>query len=80
LLIWSSTQPPKRRPPASAAGSEKKTRQSKLAKENNISAEEEAEIKEAYHLFSVPHEDYENEKEGVIPTQDVRKAIMYEVP
>jgi hypothetical protein len=28
-----------------------KTRQSKLAKENNISAEEEAEIKEAYHLF-----------------------------
>lgn len=51
-----------------------KARQSKLAKENNITAQEENEIKEAFALFSVPRD---GEKEGVIPTQDVRKAMMY---
>jgi hypothetical protein len=72
VLHW---QPAKRRPAASAdrAGSASKTRPSKLAKENNISAQEEAEIKEAFSLFCEP---MDGEKEGVIPIGDVRRAMM----
>lgn len=49
-------------------------RPSKLAKEHDITAQEEAEIREAFDLFSEP---MEGEKEGVIPTSDVRRAMMY---
>lgn len=70
-------QPAKRKAPSGAsAGASKpapKKRQSKLAKENNITAEEEAEIKEAFSLFSEP---MEGEKEGAIPIDDVRRAMM----
>ena len=69
-------KPPKRRPPAQIIAQEKKARQSKIAKENNISADEEGEIKEAFQLFSIPHQDFEDEKEGVIPIADVRRALM----
>lgn len=72
-------QPPKRRQTASTKETrtaKKPQRQSKLAKENNISAEEEAEIKEAFRLFSVEHEDFEEEKEGVIKIDDVRRCLM----
>ncbi|KAI1076257.1 calmodulin [Whalleya microplaca] len=62
--------PPKRKAAASAAPKE---RQSKLAKEHNISAREEREIKEAFALFAEP---MEGEKEGVIPTNDVRRAMV----
>ncbi|KAL0465647.1 hypothetical protein QR685DRAFT_548562 [Neurospora intermedia] len=48
-------------------------RQSKLAKENNITAQEEAEIKEAFGLFAEP---MDGEKEGVIPIGDVRRAMI----
>ncbi|EAA31861.3 hypothetical protein GE21DRAFT_7315 [Neurospora crassa] len=48
-------------------------RQSKLAKENNITAQEEAEIKEAFSLFAEP---MDGEKEGVIPIRDVRRAMI----
>ncbi|TLD27350.1 hypothetical protein PspLS_05333 [Pyricularia sp. CBS 133598] len=69
--------PAKRKAPTGAsAGASKpapKKRQSKLAKENNITAEEEAEIKEAFSLFSEP---MEGEKEGVIPIDDVRRAMI----
>ncbi|KAH9909995.1 EF-hand [Xylariomycetidae sp. FL2044] len=61
--------PPKRKAPTDAP----KERQSKLAKEHNISAREEREIKEAFGLFSEP---MEGEKEGVIPTKDVRRAMI----
>ncbi|KAJ9161253.1 Hydroxyacylglutathione hydrolase, partial [Coniochaeta hoffmannii] len=67
--------PPKRRPPtaaASGASGAKQPRQSKLAKEHNITAQEEADIKEAFGLFSEP---MEGEKEGVIPIGDVRRAM-----
>jgi hypothetical protein len=68
-------QPAKRRPPEPAETSTApKTRQSKLAKEHNISGAEENEIKEAFALFSEPHE---GEKVGVIPISDVRRAMMY---
>lgn len=52
-------------------------RPSKLAKEHDITAQEEAEIREAFALFSEP---MEGEKEGVIPTSDVRRAMMYVSP
>jgi Ca2+-binding EF-hand superfamily protein len=71
-------QPPKRRgAPASSSAAPKRARQSKLAKENNISAEEENEIKEVFQLFADSHEDFPKEKEGVIPREDVRKALVY---
>ncbi|KAH8161739.1 hypothetical protein CIB48_g6504 [Xylaria polymorpha] len=67
--------PPKRK--AATAGSAKdaapKERQSKLAKEHNISAREEREIKEAFALFAEP---MDGEKEGVIPTKDVKRAMV----
>ena len=68
-------QPPKR----TAGGGLPKARkppgerQSRLAKEHNITAREEAEIKEAFSLFS---EAMDGEKEGVIPIGDVRSAMM----
>ncbi|KAK3937657.1 hydroxyacylglutathione hydrolase [Diplogelasinospora grovesii] len=66
-------------PPPPAASNDasssttKGTRQSKLAKEHKITAQEEAEIKEAFGLFSEP---MEGEKEGVIPIGDVRRAMI----
>jgi hypothetical protein len=71
-------EPAKRRAPLAAADpSAPKARQSKLAKEHNISAQEETEIREAFGLFSQP---IEGEKEGVIPIGDVRKAMMFVLP
>ncbi|KFX99982.1 hypothetical protein V490_01545 [Pseudogymnoascus sp. VKM F-3557] len=68
------TMPAKRRAPSGGGEpSAPKPRQSKLAKEHNISGHEENEIKEAFSLFSIPHK---GEKEGVIPTQDVKKAMI----
>ncbi|GAM34582.1 EF-hand superfamily Ca2+-modulated protein [Talaromyces pinophilus] len=67
--------PPKRRN-APAAPKEKKARQSKLAKENNITAEEENEIKEAFGLFADKNEEFKDEKEGVMRTRDVRRALV----
>lgn len=65
-------QPPKRK--AATTTEAPKERQSKLAKEHNISARQEREIKEAFALFSEP---MEGEKEGVIPSGDVRRAMVY---
>ncbi len=64
-----------------SASTTKSARRSKLAKENDITAEEEIEIKEAWNLFRVPDDDidldeeYRDEKEGVIRTSDVRNAL-----
>ncbi|OAQ63413.1 calmodulin [Pochonia chlamydosporia 170] len=60
--------PPKRKPPAAPKG-----RQSKLAKEHNISAQEEGEIKEAWGLFAEP---MDGEKNGVLPIDDVKSALI----
>ncbi|KAI0866216.1 EF-hand [Xylaria cubensis] len=67
--------PPKRKAATSSAkdAAAPKERQSKLAKEHNISAREEREIKEAFALFAEP---MDGEKEGVIPTKDVRRAMV----
>ncbi len=71
-------QPPKKRGGASSTPTPKKprTRQSKLAKENDISAEQETEIKEAFHLFSSANEAFPDEREGVVSRNDVRKALV----
>ncbi|EMR69807.1 putative ef-hand superfamily ca2+-modulated protein [Eutypa lata UCREL1] len=63
--------PPKRK--AATTTEAPKERPSKLAKEHNISARQEREIKEAFALFSEP---MEGEKEGVIPSGDVRRAMV----
>ena len=77
-------QPPKKRSAATTTPSSSSTapkraraRQSKLAKSNDISAEEETEIKEVFHLFSEPNDEFPDENEGVIPREDVRKALVY---
>ncbi|SPN98907.1 related to calmodulin [Cephalotrichum gorgonifer] len=63
--------PPKRKaPPAQEAP---KPRLSKLARENNVTAQEESEIREAFSLFAEP---MDGEKYGVIPTGDVRSAMI----
>ncbi|POS77263.1 calmodulin [Diaporthe helianthi] len=69
------TMPPKRRSggAAESGASGKAARQSKLAKEHDITAQEEAEIKEAFSLFAEP---MDGEKEGVIPIDDVRRAMI----
>lgn len=85
-----SIQPPRRRPQTAAAAAASsssaaaankvppKKRASKLAKENDITADQEAEIQEAFALFALHHvADYEDEKEGVIRAQDVRRCLMY---
>ncbi|KAK4031169.1 hypothetical protein C8A01DRAFT_42344, partial [Parachaetomium inaequale] len=63
--------PPRRRPPAPGAPSTSApkpgARPSKLAKEHNITAEEEAEIREAFSLFAEP---LDGEKEGIMPIGD----------
>jgi Ca2+-binding EF-hand superfamily protein len=69
--------PPKRKQTASAASASSKPtpkRRSKLAKDNNISADEEEEIREAFSLFVQKTKD--GSKEGEIATQDVRRALI----
>ncbi|KAK6219732.1 calmodulin [Colletotrichum tabaci] len=68
--------PAKRKPPAAAAASSDapRPRASKLAKEHNMSAHEEREIREAFSLFAEPMKGYP--KEGVIPTADVRSCLV----
>ncbi|CAJ2507836.1 Uu.00g090220.m01.CDS01 [Anthostomella pinea] len=61
--------PPKRK----ATTAPPKERQSKLAKEHNITAREEREIKEAYALFAEP---VDGEKEGALPSKDVQRAMI----
>ncbi|APA08058.1 hypothetical protein SS1G_00296 [Sclerotinia sclerotiorum 1980 UF-70] len=61
--------PPKRKDTSAPAAGPR----SKLAKENNITAAEETEIKEAFSLFS---QKMDGEKEGVIAIGDVRRALI----
>ncbi|KAF5879551.1 putative ef-hand superfamily ca2+-modulated protein [Botrytis fragariae] len=65
----SSNSPAKRKDTSAPAAGPR----SKLAKEHNITAAEETEIKEAFSLFS---QKMEGEKEGVIAMGDVRRALI----
>ncbi|KAK0101297.1 hypothetical protein ONS95_006474 [Cadophora gregata] len=64
--------PPKRRAAEPAEASTTPQRPSKLAKEHNITAAEESEIKDAFLIFQQTRK---GEKEKVIPIQDVRRAM-----
>lgn len=66
------SQPAKRKAPAETKEAPK-ARPSKLAKENDITAAEENEIKEAYSLFAIPDK---SSKEGVIPIKEVKRALV----
>ncbi|KIW64774.1 hypothetical protein PV04_09684 [Phialophora macrospora] len=69
-------QPSKGKAPAAKPATTSKPRRSKLAKENDITAEEEAEIKEAWNLFRLEDvEGYEEEKEGVLRTSNVQHVL-----
>lgn len=76
IMLLMYTQPAKRRAQV-AADNPTKTRRSALAKEHNITGEQEDEIKEAFKLFA---QDKKGEKNGVIPIGDVRRAMMYTTP
>ncbi|KAF7552567.1 hypothetical protein G7046_g7364 [Stylonectria norvegica] len=69
--------PPKRKAGPSTGSSALKPRQSKLAKEHNVTPQEEGEIREAFSLFAEP---MDGEKNGVLPTDDVKSALMYAPP
>ncbi|KAI2643675.1 hypothetical protein GGS21DRAFT_29448 [Xylaria nigripes] len=62
--------PPKRKAAPRVVDQEPR---SELAKEHNISAREEQEIQEAFALFAEP---MDGEPEGVIPTKDVKRAMV----
>lgn len=67
-------QPPRRQAKPAAAPA---PRRSKLAKENNVSVETEAEIRSAWEAFRHLHvPNYEKEKEGVMRTEDLKKAFV----
>lgn len=70
-------QPPKRKQPTASAPAAKPPakRRSKLAKENDITAEEEAEIQESYNIFRQDPEELDS-KDGAIPTSDVRRCLI----
>ena len=55
-------------------------RASKLAKDNRLSAQQEAEIREAFGLFAISHPGYEEAEEGVLKKSDVRRCLMWEQP
>lgn len=67
--------PPKRKQPAAPAPKQTQKRRSKLAKENDITADEESEIQEAFALFADPNIESDS-KEGVIKSQDVRRCLI----
>lgn len=58
---------------AGATGTTRAAPRSKLAKEHNVTAQEEGEIKEAFSLFAEP---MDGEKNGVLPIDDVKSALM----
>lgn len=69
------SQPPKRRA-VSTKNRPPVKRASKLAKENGLSADQEAEIREAFALFAINHPEHEDSKEGVLRKDDVRRCLM----
>lgn len=74
IKLTPNPQPAKRRAAEPAEASTGPQRPSKLAKEHNITAAEELEIREAFELFQ---ESVEGEKEKVIPIGDVKRAMKY---
>ncbi|KAF2646125.1 EF-hand [Massarina eburnea CBS 473.64] len=68
--------PPKRGRPAPSRTALAPKRRSALAKENGITADQEAEIREAFSLFAVQHPEFPESKEGVLRRDDVRRCLI----
>lgn len=68
---------PKRKQPvaSSSKAATPAKRRSKLAKDNDITADEESEIQEAFSLFASQEPSSKN-KQGVIATSDVRRCLI----
>lgn len=78
-LRFSHTQPPKNRAAAAAATAPANKqppapRRSKLAKEHDLTATQEAAIRDAFGLFARPHDDYP--KTTVIRASDARRVMI----
>ncbi|KAF2112966.1 EF-hand protein [Lophiotrema nucula] len=69
-------KPPKRGRAAATKTGLISKRPSKLAKEHGLTADQEAEIREAFGLFAVQHPDHEDSKEGVLRKDDVRRCLI----
>ncbi|EME47395.1 hypothetical protein DOTSEDRAFT_166408 [Dothistroma septosporum NZE10] len=68
--------PPKHKQPAAAvAPKQSAKRRSKLAKENDLTADQEAEIQEAFAIFARADGDNES-KEGVIAVNELRRCLI----
>ncbi|KAF1999827.1 EF-hand superfamily Ca2+-modulated protein [Amniculicola lignicola CBS 123094] len=67
--------PPKRRAPSNRI-TVAPQRPSKLAKEHGLTADQEAEIREAFGLFALQHPHYTESKEGVLRSDDVRRCLI----
>lgn len=74
MQLTRSRQPPKRKSGAPSGGAPARAApRSKLAREHNVSAQEEGEIREAFGLFAEP---MDGEKYGVLPIGDFKSALM----
>lgn len=69
--------PPKRKrtAPQPSTSAPPKPKLSRLAKQNNITAAQEDEIREAFSLYKVDHRDYADEAEGVLEIKDTRHVL-----
>lgn len=73
-------QPPRKRAAPAATKATPQPRRSKLAKDNDISAEQETEIKEAWSLCREDDvENFEGEKEGVVPTSKIAAVMRWKL-
>nr|OQO09278.1 hypothetical protein B0A51_18020 [Rachicladosporium sp. CCFEE 5018] len=70
-----SVMAPKRKQPAAGPAKPAAKRRSKLAKEHDITPDEEAEIQEAFNIFAQHPSEYDA-KEGMIPTGEVRRCLI----
>lgn len=71
-------QPPRKKAAPPSAKAPPQPRRSKLAKENDLSAEQEVEIKDAWAIFREDDiENFEDEKEGVIQTSKVGLVMKW---
>ncbi|KAJ5893668.1 hypothetical protein N7495_005359 [Penicillium taxi] len=66
----------KRKAPSNQPGGGKRASRSKLARDNDISTNEEKEISEVFEDYAIQNEEFPDEKAGMMPRQDVRRAMI----
>lgn len=65
----------KRAAPQPSTSAAPRPKLSRLAKQNNVTAAQEEEIREAFSLYKVDHKDYADSAEGVLETKNVRHCL-----